>query len=674
MENKVGRPKLADNKLKKSSLFMAILCIITVILLFVGGLFKLNIINLNKLKGEIPVYKKYSVGEEFCLKDECFYTIKDNGDSVTALAKYNLYVGNTATYDANVNRYENTIVSGQNHEFRYAHFNVTPLDKNDSRYGKQSEDAKGALTSDGGGVGVIGFAPLSDPIDEEHGKWSSGSGNAQWFDPYGYWANNDGTIKNTYRYDNGYSEGYYVYDQNSNIYPILEAYKSYLESLGYGSVQTSLLSSAQLNALEYTNSDHYDWLVSTSYWTGSTSSDSNYLVNHAAPYHNSIVYYNGDFYNDVYNGVRPVIDINKEDFAEIIGYKDENDYEIGDKFCLNGDKECFYTIANDGTNVTGLAEYNLLVGDNLSYDEENGETIQEPIDTNDPEYGIQSSKTLIDMENFKLGGSIAFSEENYWLDENGNVKEKYEYLDEDQIWVYDENSLLYNYLQDYKSYLNTKLKKNVSNVTLLSIDNVKNVVCYNDNNCQNIPDWLVNTVFYWTGIGNNGNVYCTRGGGNFEECSYDSMFIGLRPVITLPKENINGNHEGDSSQEELPVSDNNNNYSAIITTNPIEGESSDDLFTRFKRKSSSSSNIINHNKNENNNDSNNTTNTNDVTTTTKSSILSKKIDGANILMSKVEKSNHNKFMFLIDVICGSLIVLLLIYLLIKIFSKKKNAN
>ena len=34
--------------------------------------------------------KVYTVGEEFCLESECFYTIKDNGDTVTAFAKYNL--------------------------------------------------------------------------------------------------------------------------------------------------------------------------------------------------------------------------------------------------------------------------------------------------------------------------------------------------------------------------------------------------------------------------------------------------------------------------------------------------------------------------------------------------------------------------------------------------------
>ena len=47
-------------------------------------------------------FKTYSVGDEFCLENECFYVIKDNGTTVDALAKQNV---NTETYrqDSNAN-------------------------------------------------------------------------------------------------------------------------------------------------------------------------------------------------------------------------------------------------------------------------------------------------------------------------------------------------------------------------------------------------------------------------------------------------------------------------------------------------------------------------------------------------------------------------------------------
>ena len=46
--------------------------------------------------------KTYAVGEEFCLENECFYVIKDNGTTVDALSKQNV---NTKTYrqDSNAN-------------------------------------------------------------------------------------------------------------------------------------------------------------------------------------------------------------------------------------------------------------------------------------------------------------------------------------------------------------------------------------------------------------------------------------------------------------------------------------------------------------------------------------------------------------------------------------------
>ena len=91
--NKVGRPKLADNNLKKKSLIISIICLIVVIVLILTGIKILNI-RPSKLKGESAEYKTYEVGEEFCLDTECFYVIEDNGDTITGLAKYNLLVGN----------------------------------------------------------------------------------------------------------------------------------------------------------------------------------------------------------------------------------------------------------------------------------------------------------------------------------------------------------------------------------------------------------------------------------------------------------------------------------------------------------------------------------------------------------------------------------------------------
>jgi len=49
----VGRPKLADIDTKKKAIIMIVVCLVMVIALLLTGAFKLNIINLNKLKGRV---------------------------------------------------------------------------------------------------------------------------------------------------------------------------------------------------------------------------------------------------------------------------------------------------------------------------------------------------------------------------------------------------------------------------------------------------------------------------------------------------------------------------------------------------------------------------------------------------------------------------------------------
>ena len=64
------------------------LCLIAVTIFTIIGAYEFNIL---KLKGE--TYETYDFGDEFCIDTECFYTITDNVDTLTAIAKYNLLVG-----------------------------------------------------------------------------------------------------------------------------------------------------------------------------------------------------------------------------------------------------------------------------------------------------------------------------------------------------------------------------------------------------------------------------------------------------------------------------------------------------------------------------------------------------------------------------------------------------
>ena len=71
-------------------------------------------------------YDIYDVGDEITLGTEHFYVIKDNGDTVTALAKYNLLVGKA--YDANI-----------------ATHDYPNLTEEDEGYGIQNAKAKGEM-------------------------------------------------------------------------------------------------------------------------------------------------------------------------------------------------------------------------------------------------------------------------------------------------------------------------------------------------------------------------------------------------------------------------------------------------------------------------------------------------------------------------------------------------
>ena len=100
-KNKVGRPKLASQGLKKSTTIMLVVSMVAVLMLVIGGLFNLNIIKVSKLKG--TAYKYYNLGDKFCLGTECFFVLEDDGDSVKAMAEYNLLVGSNSQVDDDFN-------------------------------------------------------------------------------------------------------------------------------------------------------------------------------------------------------------------------------------------------------------------------------------------------------------------------------------------------------------------------------------------------------------------------------------------------------------------------------------------------------------------------------------------------------------------------------------------
>lgn len=179
-------------------------------------------------------------------------------------------------------------------------------------------------------------------------------------------------------------------------------------------------------------------------------------------------------------------------------------YKVGDVFTI--DTEKFYVIEDsDETKdtVTGLAMYNLNVGDNKL--------------SSVPE-GLQNENVLGYVENKTRYGETIY----------GNSTSSYA------------GSVVENYVNSYV----TKLGESVPNVSgrLLSKEEAVNFGCsINDHSCSNSPyPWLISSSFWTDSIENGVGVWAIKSNGNFtfyNILSLDHGF-GVRPVITVSKTNL----------------------------------------------------------------------------------------------------------------------------------------
>lgn len=233
----------------------------------------------------------YLVGDEIALCNsktgvsENFYVIKDSGDTITALAKYNLLVGYNGVLNNNLTSLNDDIV-----------LSLTPISSSEKEYGIQSSSAIGIDFSTEKVVGSILFA---DPI-ESNKISSSCTGNGCY---NGYWTNSN---HGSYPTD--------VFNSNSNLYSYVKNYENYLKEY-YKSVSARLLTYNEMRGLGCVEGSGVEaceaapaWLYSTSYWTG-TAEDNKYVHFMA-----SNGYLGGNFFDKHYGlGIRPVITINKDE-------------------------------------------------------------------------------------------------------------------------------------------------------------------------------------------------------------------------------------------------------------------------------------------------------------------------------------------------------------------------
>ena len=242
-------------------------------------------------------------------------------------------------------------------------------------------------------------------------------------------------------------------------------------------------------------------------------------------------------------------------------------YNVGDVIALcntnTGKSEDFYVISDNGDTVTALAKYNLLVGNTVVYNDDFSDGTVTPISTSEEGYGLQNSIAGYigyDSEGMPLShtmkGTIAFAdgEESkkisdscsgfgcyygYWTDNTSSHKLLSKYGTSYPANVFDSNSLLYEPLNNYKTYLKNTLGKSSIITKLMTYDDLISLGC-EKTNCESAPSWIYSTN-YWTSTANWSDhiIQVSEDNSVNSPPEMDAYYLyGLRPVITISKSDI----------------------------------------------------------------------------------------------------------------------------------------
>ena len=191
-------------------------------------------------------------------------------------------------------------------------------------------------------------------------------------------------------------------------------------------------------------------------------------------------------------------------------------YKIGNEKCFGS--ECFYIISSTEETVTMLAKYNLYVG---------GEYNSSWTAYGEEATGKQNSNMLGYVRGQSIRkGTTKFSNTNYWSSTVSSYP----------AYVYDSNSTLYSYVENYKTYLST-LGVTPIEARLITYEELESLGCSgSDNSCSEAPEWVYATT-YWSGSAyDTDEVWRVSSYGSFGFDFYSIVsYIGVRPVITISK-------------------------------------------------------------------------------------------------------------------------------------------
>ena len=186
-----------------------------------------------------------------------------------------------------------------------------------------------------------------------------------------------------------------------------------------------------------------------------------------------------------------------------------------DEVCIG--EECFYVMYSDETTVTMLAKYNLYVGG--EYNNSNWTAY------GDEATGKQDSTMLGYVEGQTIRkGTTEFSNTNYWSSTVSSYP----------AYVYDSNSTLYSYVENYKTYLST-LGVTPNEARLITAEELIALGC-SGGICTSAPSWVYATSYWIGSVTDADYTWSIDSNGHFCFGSNSTnTYYGCRPVITISK-------------------------------------------------------------------------------------------------------------------------------------------
>ena len=239
-------------------------------------------------------------------------------------------------------------------------------------------------------------------------------------------------------------------------------------------------------------------------------------------------------------------------------FEKKDTYRVGDVIvlCNNDTKvsEDFYVISDNGSTVTALAKYNLLVGNVVKWNDDFSDVeTTTPISSSEKGYGLQNEEVanyILDeqagtINTTTIKGVLSFANKvegnlyGYWIEKSGAFSSKYSGELQGDNNVFDENSLLYTPAKNYETYLKDILKKSSVTTNLITRGQLEKLGCdFNAQTCNSLP-WVTNRG-YWTGtVQLYTSVWGMLANVNIAQEEYTSNGLyGLRPVITISKSEL----------------------------------------------------------------------------------------------------------------------------------------